>query len=261
MEDSTSSSPRLAAAQRTTVMPAPSARRARLQAVTHIAGVRRCPVVSATYDQVMTPGVGSASVTFGERVQAAVAEIGPLCVGVDPTPALLSQWGLPDTAGSVAAFGDACVRASAGLAAVVKPQVALYERHGARGFAVLETFIAQAHAAGLLVVADAKRGDGVASSAAGYADAWLRTESPLCVDAVTVTAYSGLGALAPMVQAARDTGNGVIVVVRSSDPEGASVQDCTTPTGVLPADTLLAEIAALNEAETDGKFLGSVGSS
>ena len=66
---------------------------------------------------------------------------GPLCVGIDPHPELLTAWGLPVDADGLAAFGEVCVEAFAGFA-VVKPQVAFFEAYGSAGYAVLERTIA-----------------------------------------------------------------------------------------------------------------------
>ena len=73
---------------------------------------------------------------------------------------------------------------------MIKPQVAFFERHGSAGMAELERLIAEATAAGLIVIADAKRGD-IDSTAEAYADAWLGEASPLAADAVTAHPYLG----------------------------------------------------------------------
>ena len=137
--------------------------------------------------------------SFGGRVAAAVRATGPLCAGIDPSGALLNSWGLGDDPAGLRAFCATCVEAFAGVVPVVKPQVAFFERHGSAGMAELERLIADATAAGLLVIADAKRGD-IDSTAEAYADAWLGDASPLAVDALTVHPYLGLGALAPLVE-------------------------------------------------------------
>ncbi|SQC28932.1 orotidine 5'-phosphate decarboxylase [Rothia kristinae] len=122
-----------------------------------------------------------------------MAEHGPLCVGIDPHPGLLRDWGLADDADGARTFGLRVVEAAAGAAAVVKPQVALFERHGAAGLAALEQVLtAAAMRAG--VIADAKRGD-IGSTMAAYADAWLREGSPLAADWVTLSPYLGFGSL------------------------------------------------------------------
>ena len=183
--------------------------------------------------------------SFGDRVAAAVQAAGPLCAGVDPSRALLEEWGLPDDAHGLQTFCATCVEAFAGAVAVIKPQVAFFERHGAAGMAELERLISDAAAAGLLVIADAKRGD-IDSTAAAYADAWLGAGSPLAADAVTVHPYLGLGALDPMVRLAAANGRGILVVARSSNPEGRPLQQAVTAGGAGVEDMVLAEIAALN---------------
>jgi len=194
--------------------------------------------------------------SFGDKVAAAVATTGPLCAGIDPSSALLAAWGLSDDAEGLRSFCSSCVEGFAGAVSVVKPQVAFFERHGAAGLAELERLIAAAAAAGLIVIADAKRGD-IDSTAAAYGDAWLGDASPLASDALTVHPYLGLGALAPLVHLASANGKGVIVVVRSSNPEGRDLQQAVTAGGPAVEDMLLAEIAGLNGAP--GVLAGTVG--
>jgi orotidine-5'-phosphate decarboxylase len=183
--------------------------------------------------------------SFADRVAAAVEKTGPLCAGVDPSAALLAAWGLRDDPEGLRAFCDACVEGFAGAIGVIKPQAAFFERHGSAGMAVLEHLLASAAAAGLLVIVDAKRGD-IDSTAEAYADAWLGDASPLAADAVTVHAYLGLAALAPMVRLAGAAGRGVLAVARSSNPEGRALQEAVACGGTSVEDMLLGEIAALN---------------
>jgi orotidine-5'-phosphate decarboxylase len=84
---------------------------------------------------------------FGQRLADAVAARGPLCVGIDPHVPLLERWGLSDSPEGLARFTDTVVEALAGTVAVLKPQLAFYERHGSRGLAVLEDGVARARAA------------------------------------------------------------------------------------------------------------------
>ena len=195
--------------------------------------------------------------SFGRRLADALQQHGPLCVGVDPSPALLAAWNLTCDAAGLDAFGKTVIDAMGGQAAVLKPQVAFWESHGSAGYAALERFIALARERRFLVLADAKRGD-IGSTSEAYAGAWLDPASPLCVDAVTVTAYLGLSALTPFLTVAAEHGNGVIVVARSSNPEGATVQTARTPSGSDVADHLLTEIAALNARDAAAPY-GSVG--
>ncbi len=199
--------------------------------------------------------------SFGDRVAAAVRATGPLCAGIDPSASLLASWGLTDDAAGLGAFCRTCVEAFAGVVAVVKPQVAFFERHGSSGMGELERLVADATAAGLIVIADAKRGD-IDSTAEAYADAWLGDTSPLAADAVTAHPYLGLGALAPLVRRAARNGRGVLVVARSSNPEGRDLQQAVTSGGPAVEDMLLAEVAALNgspdvPAGTVGAVIGA----
>ena len=191
-------------------------------------------------------GAGRA-VSFGQRVLDAVSAHGPLCAGIDPSADLLSGWGLPDDAIGLRDFVDRCLEAFAGQVGVVKAQVAFFERHGAAGMAVFERLRAAAADAGLFLIADAKRAD-IGNTMEAYAEAWLGPESPLRVDAVTVVGYLGIGTLEPFFELARAHGRGVIVVVRSSNPDGRVVQAARTDGGRGPAteDVLLAEIARRN---------------
>jgi orotidine-5'-phosphate decarboxylase len=185
--------------------------------------------------------------SFGTKLALAVGRTGPLCAGIDPSASLLTAWGLGDDADGLSQFGSRCMEAFAGVVPVIKPQVAFFERHGSAGIAALESLIAEARSAGLLVIADAKRGD-IGSTMEAYASAWLEDVSPLAADAVTAVPYLGLGALSPMFDLAATSGRGVIVVVRSSNPEGRVLQEARTGAGDGPSveDLLLSQIAELN---------------
>ncbi len=154
---------------------------------------------------------------FGARLAEAKARRGPLCLGIDPHPELLGAWGLPTTADGLAAFCDTCIEAFAGFA-VVKPQVAFFEAYGAAGYAVLERTIAALRAAGVLVLADAKRGD-IGTTMAAYAAAWAG-DSPLAADAVTASPYLGFGSLRPLLETAAAHDRGVFVVAATLQPGG-----------------------------------------
>lgn len=164
---------------------------------------------------------------FGARLRTAIDRLGPLCVGIDPHAALLDQWGLAQDAEGLRSFGLAVVEAAAGRAAVVKPQVAFFERFGSKGFAALEDVMAAARDAGLIVLADAKRGD-IGSTMAGYAAAWLEAGSPLEADAVTISPYLGPESLRDTLTGAVRAGKGVFVLAATSNPEAAALQTAHT---------------------------------
>lgn len=191
--------------------------------------------------------------SFGIRLAEATATRGPLCLGIDPHPELLSAWGLPSTPDGLASFSERCVEAFTGFA-VVKPQVAFFESYGSAGYAVLERTIAALREAGVLVLADAKRGD-IGSTMAAYAAAWAG-ESPLAADAVTASPYLGFGSLQPLLDTAAAHQRGVFVLAATSNPEGASVQ-CARAGGGTVAQTIVDAAAAANRAA--GGQPGSIG--
>jgi orotidine-5'-phosphate decarboxylase len=160
---------------------------------------------------------------FGARLAAAVSRFGGLCVGIDPHPGLLAEWGLTDDPDGLERFAMSCVEALAGHVAVVKPQSAFFERHGARGIAVLERVLAALADGPTLTLLDVKRGD-IGSTMDGYADAYLAIGAPLGADAVTLSPYLGFGSLAPALDTAVDAGRGAFVLARTSNPEGGEVQ-------------------------------------
>jgi orotidine-5'-phosphate decarboxylase len=182
---------------------------------------------------------------FGARLAAAMAEFGPVCVGIDPHPSLLSDWGLGRDGAGLREFGLRVVEAAAGAAAAVKPQSAFFERGGAGGIAALEAVLAAARQAGLLAVLDVKRGD-IGSTMGAYASAYLDDDAPLAADAITLSPFLGMGSLAPAVAAARDSGRGLFVLALTSNPEGGQVQRAVGPDGVSVAASIAADVARLN---------------
>lgn len=197
-----------------------------------------------------------AAQTFSQRLVEAGREYGRLCVGIDPHAALLEQWGLQDTVEGLRAFAETCVEAFAGHAAVVKPQVAFFERYGSAGFAVLEDTLAQLRASGTLVIADAKRGD-IGSTMAGYAVAWLTPGAPLEADALTVTPYLGVGSLDPAIEQAARHGKGVFVMAANSNPEAVALQTGVID-GKMLSQRMVDECAEYNRAD-DPEYIGHVG--
>ncbi|MEL6258945.1 MAG: orotidine-5'-phosphate decarboxylase [Pseudomonadota bacterium] len=160
---------------------------------------------------------------FSDRLIQAARTHGPLCVGVDPHAGRIPLCFGGDTPDGVRAWGLALVEAVRGRCGVVKPQVALFERHGPAGMAALQAVCATARAAGLLVITDAKRGD-IGSTAEGYAEAYLGVDAPFPSDAVTVNPYMGVETLEPFVRRAEAQGKGVVVLARTSNPGAADFQ-------------------------------------
>jgi len=195
--------------------------------------------------------------SFGARLTRTFERSGQLCVGIDPHRGLLRDWGLPDSALGARDFGLRVVEAASGRAGVVKPQVAFFERHGSAGYAALEDVLAAARAAGLLVIADAKRGD-LGTTVDAYGEAWLTPGSPLEADAMTVVAYQGLGSLDGVLERAASAGKGVFVLAATSNPEALATQTAVRADGRSVAAGVVADVAARNAASAAGP-MGSVG--
>jgi len=181
-------------------------------------------------------------VTFVDRLAELVqARESQIVLGLDPDPARLWPEALAQApaGGSPALRAAAAVRAhcaalidAAGPACVaVKPQLACFERLGADGWAALAATVVHARERGLIVLADGKRGD-ISVSAAAYAQALVgSTPTPfgavegLRADAFTANPLLGIDALQPLVDGARAAGAGVFVLVRTSNPGAADIED------------------------------------
>ncbi|PYY42479.1 MULTISPECIES: orotidine-5'-phosphate decarboxylase [unclassified Curtobacterium] len=198
---------------------------------------------------------------FGVRLAAAIDARSALCVGIDPHAATLAAWGLGRDEEGLTAFGATLVDAAAGRAAVVKPQVAFFEAAGAAGFRALEATIRRARDAGLLVVADVKRGD-IGSTGDDYALAWLDRDGPFAADAMTVSPYLGYASLAGTIRVARAHGAGVFVLAATSNPEARVLQTAVVAEGPRAGRTVAAgivvDVADENRTTAD-QALGDVG--
>ena len=194
---------------------------------------------------------------FGARLADAMDDRGPLCVGIDPHPSLLEQWGLSDSAAGLRDFALRTVDAVGGHVAAVKPQSAFFERHGSAGIAVLEETLAALCDVGTLSVLDVKRGD-IGSTMAGYAQAYLSDNAPLAADSITVSPYLGYGSLAPALDLAQARGRGVFVLALTSNPEGAAVQHAVNGEQAVAAGVVEGVTASNATASGEGR-LGSIG--
>jgi orotidine-5'-phosphate decarboxylase len=160
---------------------------------------------------------------FAQRLGDAVARReSQIVLGLDPDPAALWPQAGGEDGPAVARHCQAVIAAAGGACVAVKPQLACFERLGAAGWAALEQTVQAAHEAGLLVIADGKRGD-VPVTAAAYAQA----QSALGADACTANPLLGRDALEPLVS----SGCGVFVLVRTSNPGAADVQDLELASG------------------------------
>ena len=197
-----------------------------------------------------------------------------IVLGLDPDPAALwPAHGSRDAQGSpaeraaeaVLAHCRALIDATAAACVAVKLQLACFERLGAPGWAALEAVAAHARARGLLVIADGKRGD-ISVSAAAYAQALVgSTETPfgtvqgLGADLLTVNPLMGRDALEPFVSAARGAGAGVLVLVRTSNPGAADVEDLELQGGGSVWERLARIVAELGGPGVGEAGLSDVG--
>lgn len=201
-----------------------------------------------------------------------VARRSQLVLGLDPDPARLWPRAIELAGGGGDALASPAQRAAIAVAihcrlaieavadhcVAVKPQVACFERLGAPGWAALAEVVQQAHEHGLLVIADAKRGD-IDVTAAAYGQAFLgATPTPfgdvpgLGADALTVNPLLGGDSLEPLVSAARQSGAGLFVLVRTSNGGAADVQELTLADGGTVTERLAELVDRVGVRGEDG---------
>jgi orotidine-5'-phosphate decarboxylase len=209
-----------------------------------------------------------ATTHFADRLAEAIErKRSQLVVGLDPRPDLLpvelkgeAHLGRKVAAEACGRFCRGLVDAVAPYVVAVKPQIAFFEALGSDGLRAFEDVCAYSRAAGLQVIADAKRGD-VGSTARAYATAFLEPSdgtAPLA-DAVTVNPYLGRDAIEPFLAACRREGAGIFCVVKTSNSGGAEVQDLVLSDG-RPVWQQVAELVAEWGADLVGEHgLSAVG--
>src|SRR5947207_4555865 len=166
-----------------------------------------------------------ATLTFADRLAAEVErKRSQLVVGLDPNPDLLPV----ELRGDVARFCCGVIDAVGPYAVAVKPQLAFFEALGPAGMAAFDQACLYARRAGLLVLADGKRGD-IGSTARAYAEAYLEGEPPRA-DALTVNPWLGRDSVEPFLASARRHGTGIFAIVKTSNA-GGDVQDVTLSDG------------------------------
>jgi orotidine-5'-phosphate decarboxylase len=210
---------------------------------------------------------------FSDRLLEAIEKKGsPICVGIDPVFEMLPD----DVAGDPAdrdandneaaidaifAFTTRVLKAVAPLVPCVKFQSAFFEKYLWEGVEAYYSLIQEAAELDLVVIGDVKRGD-IGSTAAAYAAAHLADppfdehDDIVFPDAITVNPMLGADTLAPFVQAARDYGKGLFVLVRTSNPGSAALQDVRLEDGrtwsEMLADTLREVASAEGLVGTSG---------
>ncbi len=173
------------------------------------------------------------SMTFSKLLTDAVrTKKNPVLVGLDPRlnsmPESFTVGVDPNDAARVSSaykrFCCAVIDVVAPLVPAVKPQAAFFEQCGPFGMIALENVIRHAREQGLVIIFDGKRND-IGSTAEAYAAGILGETSPWGADALTVSPYLGDDSLEPFVKTATDRDAGVFVLVKTSNPGGAMLQD------------------------------------
>lgn len=195
---------------------------------------------------------------FADRLSAAILAKGSaVCVGIDPRIEQLPEEFRPkrDTpaamADAVCAWGKELVAAVAPLVPIVKPQIAFFEVYGAAGLRAYHEIVIAAQEHGVLVIADAKRGD-IGTTAAAYAQAHFDTFG---ADALTVNPYLGRDSIEPFAQWTK-RGKGLFVLVKTSNPGSKDLQDLDVNGGPLHR-----HVARLVREMGDDAGLGQCGQS
>jgi orotidine-5'-phosphate decarboxylase len=190
-------------------------------------------------------------ISYGQRLSVAIAERGRLCVGIDPHPSILRNWGLGLDASGLERCARGMVEALGDVVPVFKPQSAFFEAYGSAGVAVLERTLADIRAVGALSLLDVKRGD-IGSTMDAYAAAYLTDGSPLAADAVTLSPYLGFGSLDGAITIAAAHGRGVYVLALTSNPEARTVQHSIAADGRPVGQLIVDEATARNLGEDFG---------
>jgi orotidine-5'-phosphate decarboxylase len=189
---------------------------------------------------------------FADRLLAAIDRTAPVCVGLDPVyeqlPAALRKAEADEgrRLKAVTAFCRGVLEVVAPIVPAVKLQSAYFEMYRDKGVKLYFELVQAAREMGLLVIGDVKRGD-IGSTASAYAAGHLgHAAAP---DAITVNGYFGADGLAPFLQAAKAGGAGVFVLVRTSNPSAAAMQDFADATGRKFYEHLAGQVAQLGAAE------------
>ncbi len=156
-----------------------------------------------------------------DRLAERIARTTPVCVGLDPDIAKLPE-GVPATLGGLRTFCEGIIDATGDIAACIKPQMASFERFRAEGMQLFWDVCAMASQRGLIVIADGKRGD-IGPTAKAYAEAYLSADCP--IDFLTVTPFCGSDGVLPFIDVCKDTGKGIFVWVKASNPSSGELLD------------------------------------
>jgi orotidine-5'-phosphate decarboxylase len=168
---------------------------------------------------------------FFDKIKREIVDKGThLCVGIDPHKkglgAFLDSEFAENPNQTLTNFCNVLVKASADKVSAVKYQSAFFESFGHWGIEILKKSIFMAKKCGLKTILDNKRGD-ISSTMLAYAET---TFDYFEADAMTVTPYMGVDTLTPL-QTYLESGRGVYVVWRTSNPNSGALQNCLLKDG------------------------------
>jgi orotidine-5'-phosphate decarboxylase len=195
----------------------------------------------------------------------------PICVGIDPIFESLpdsvrgkfsSRGDEPEAAiDAIFEFTTRVLKIVAPHVPIVKFQSAYFEKYLWEGVEAYYSLIQEAKDLGLLVIGDVKRGD-IGSTAAAYAAGHLAEQAAggedeiATPDAITVNPMLGLDTLEPFIKTAREFSRGLFVLVRTSNPGSAELQDAPLAGGGTWSEMLAEKLAALAD---DRRLIGASG--
>ncbi len=197
---------------------------------------------------------------FADRVtQAVAAKRSPCVVNIDPVserlPAPFRSASSADALDGIGAFCSRVLHVVAPIVPIVKINIAYFEPYRAPGIEAYDVLVDEAARLGLLVIGDVKRGD-VGHTATMYAQALMTPHHPAgqadlaAVDAVTINGYFGADGVRPFIETARETGKGVFVLVRTSNPSATEIQDIATRDGRKMHEIVAALVAQWAQDES-----------
>ena len=210
-----------------------------------------------------------------------------LCVGLDPQPRYMPLHLIREAVrlygnnSSMAMgqifwdFNKAIIDAVKDFAVCVKPNLAFYLKYGAPGLNAFEQTVAYAQENNLLVIGDAKCGDG-GDTAEAYADGFLGETSffsvaandvammtpgvsSIRVDCLTVNGWIGEACLSPFIQRVREFGTGIFVVAKTSFRPPSAVEELITMSGRPVWQELAGLVGRLGDGTEGACGLRSVG--
>jgi orotidine-5'-phosphate decarboxylase len=194
--------------------------------------------------------------TFYGTVSELTSDRPALVVGIDPHPHVLEMWGLKDSASGLQEFTRAILdQFSEAQGILAKPQVALFERHGLAGLALLHELLGGLRHGGIPAIGDAKRGD-IGSTMKAYADAWLLPGADFEVDALTVSPFLGVGSLHSALDLALENSKGLFVLAATSNPEALTLQSAHRHDGRTVAAGVVWDVAAWSDPKAQAHESG-----